>query len=895
MAELLKKIENLGMNRREFVALAATAGVVASVGLTGCDNTVTETTEDSPTTETLSEGKWVTVACPQDGCNRGCLNQVYMVDGVAIRQRSDELVPDTVDNPQFRSCVKGRSIRNMVTSADRLKYPMKRKSWQPGGGENSNGHLRGIDDWERITWDEALNYIADEYRRIMDTYGPRAFLATGQDERKMCGGKIGSGILNMLGGCLTTFGEQSDGGAPVSSYRMWGFYDSGLPNGLDRMGQRHTKLQVLWGFNSGWCDCGSNQYYLLNAKKEAGTKVILIDVWFNPTAQSYVDEWIPIRPSTDGALMEAVCYELIVNDLVDQDFLDRCTVGYDAEHMPADAKVNENFKDYILGAYDGQPKTPEWASPITGVPVDTIKALAQDMGTIKPMSLKGARGLTRCYYGNRVTQLFYTMGWLTGNLGKPGTDNALLTGTFGAKNGEELVHRGKSSFKYPKNPICTEPRASDITTFGSFNPDDEDGFSPDLEIGIAFSEWHKAIVEGEYTLPNQRHEKRACDIKCIMCENARNGSNAQSGNYLSVEAYRKVEFVVHQEMFMKIGPMYSDIVLPVTCHPELEFALRNKQPDDAIIMGTNAFPQFYECRDDIQIYFDLCDVLGFGEDIAPRTSVTQNMFEQLGNAEVIKESGDEYETLFTITQEDIDKYGVKWEPQEGKTSFSEFMETGIYRVERHPGDNFEAVPLADFVADPEANPLDTPSGKLEIYCQSLADWYDLCMLHDIDPLPKYKAAVHGYEDMQANYPEYKFQMVTPHHMRQLHSVWANDKALNEVFPNDLLISSYDAEREGFKHGDWVLVTGLDAGQIARRLAVLPTIAPGVAILGQGNWRDIDHETGIDVGGNANTLTRPQLTGNGYQAYNTVLLKLEPYTGPELLPDYKRPLFVPIAD
>ncbi|MDR1014004.1 MAG: molybdopterin-dependent oxidoreductase [Coriobacteriales bacterium] len=886
MAELLERIGASGMDRREFVALAASVGIVANLGLTGCDNTLTETTEESPTIETLSNGKWVTVACPQDGCNRGCLNQAYVVDGVVVRQRTDELVPDTPDNPQYRSCIKGRSIRRTVTAADRLKYPMKRKGWQPGGGSNVNGHLRGVDEWERITWDEATGYIADEYRRIMDTYGPRAFLATGQDERKMCGGKIGSGILNMLGGCLTTFGEQSDGGAPVPSYLMWGFYDSGLTNGMDKMAQRHTKLQVLWGFNSAWCDGAANQYDLLTAKKQADTKVVLIDVWFNPTAQSYVDQWIPIRPSTDGALMEAVAHELIVNGLVDQDFLDRCTVGFDAGHMPADAKVNENFRDYILGAYDGLPKTPEWASPLTGVPVETIRQLAQDMGTIKPMSLKGSRGLTRCWYGNRLAQLFYTLGWMTGNLGVVGTDNALLTGTWGVKNGEELVHRGKNSWKYPKNPICSEPRASDETTFG--------GFDPNKEYGIAFSEWHKAIVEGEYTLPNPRNEKRACDIKCIMCENARNGSNAQTGNYLSVEAYRKVEFVVHQEMFMKVGPMYSDIVLPVTCHPELEFALRNKQPDDALIMGTNAFPQFYECKDDIEIYFTLCDALGFGEDIAPRTSVKQNMFEQLGNAQVIKEDGEEYETLFTITQEDIDKYEVNFEPQEGRTSFADFMETGIYRVERRPDDNFLAVPLEDFVKDPEANPLETPSGKLEIYCQSLADWYDLCQLHDIDPIPKYRPAPHGYEDIQ-NHPDYRFQMVTPHHLRQLHSVWANDRSLNEVFPNDLLISTYDAEREGFTHGDWALVSGLDAGQIVRRIAVLPTIAPGVAILGEGNWRVIDHETGIDIGGNANTLTRPHLLGNGYQAYNTVLLKLEPYTGPAMLPDYQRPIYVPIAD
>jgi hypothetical protein len=71
--------------------------------------------------------------------------------------------------------------------------------------------------------------------------------------------------------------------------------------------------------------------------------------------------------------------------------------------------------------------------------------------------------------------------------------------------------------------------------------------------------------------------------------------------------------------------------------------------------------------------------------------------------------------------------------------------------------------------------------------------------------------------------------------------------------------------------------------------------PGVVILGQGNWRAINQDTGIDEGGNTNTLTRPQLLGDGYQAFNTVLLKIERYSGKELLPDYKRPPLVPLAE
>ncbi|MDR1184727.1 MAG: molybdopterin-dependent oxidoreductase [Coriobacteriales bacterium] len=886
MAGLLEKIEKSSIDRRKFVGLAATAGVVASLGLTGCDNKVTETTPESPTTQTLTGGKWVTFLCPQYGCSWCCVNQAYVVDGIIKRQRTDETIADNIDNPQVRSCIKGRSTRRSVTQADRLKYPMKRKSWQPGGGENTHGELRGIDEWERISWDEAITYIADEFKRIMDTYGPRAFVTTGQDERKVNGSKIGSGILNALGGCLTTFGQQSQGGCPVPSKFMVGHWDSAGTDAADRMAMRHTKLILFWGFNPAWSQGTSTIYDLLNIKKISGAKVICIDPWFNPTAQALADQWIPLHPSTDGALLEALAHEMITNNLQDQDFLDRCTVGFDADHMPADAKTDENFKDYILGAYDGQPKTAEWASSICGIPVETIKQLARDMTSIKPMVMRAQRAPFRTYYGNRNTQLFFAIGWMAGSVGILGSDIGIRDGTFGDKNGKCPIDVGDSSYEFPENPICTEPRGGGELTGGKYDPSHE--------YGIAFSEWHRAIVTGEYTIPGPANEKRACDIKCIYCENARNSSNAQSGNSWAVEAYRKVEFVVHQELYMKFGPIYSDIVLPVKSLTELDYAYAGRANSEACLMGMAAIPPYYESKDDVEIYTLLADKLGLTEEQLPRTTAKQTMFEIFANTTVANDDGNEYEPLLGITQEDIDQIGVKAETQEGRVSFQEFAENGYYyRFMRSPNDNHMNVYLEDFRKDPEANQIEnTTSGKLEIYCQALKDFYDRCQLHDIDPLPKYKPMVDGYEQSLED-PEFPFQMVSEHHLRQLHSTYSNDKEINEVFPNDLMMSEYDANRLGFESGDWVLASSREAGKIARRLQVMSNLIPGAVYLGEGNWKTIDPETGIDIGGNTNTVTRAQLLGDGYQAYNTVLLKIEKYTGKELLPDYKRPLYIPI--
>jgi anaerobic dimethyl sulfoxide reductase subunit A len=889
MAGLLEKIEKSSIDRRQFIGLAATAGVVTSLGLTGCDNKVTgtETKPDSPTVDKLTGGEWMTFVCPQDSCAWACLNQAYVVDGIIKRQRTDEIHPDSIDSPQQRGCLKGRSVRKLITGAERLKYPMKRKNWQPGGGDNINGQLRGVDEWERISWDEAITYIADEYTRIRDTYGNRAFLATGQDEYKMVGGKVGSQILNLMGGCLTTFGQQSQGGAPVPSNFMIGHWNNGGTDSQDRMGLRKTKLMVLWGFNTAWSVGTGEMYSFLNAKKISGAKVILIDPFFNPTAQTLVDEWIPIRPSTDGAMLEAIAYEIIQNNWQDQDFLDRCTVGFDADHMPADAKTNENFKDYILGIYDNQPKTPEWASPICGVAPDVIRNLAKEMATTKPMAFKSNISVVRTYYGNRYTQLFFTIGWMCGSIGVPGAETSLSQGTFGSIDGASLVSRGRSSYKAIKNPLCTEPRGNGELTGGKFDPSHE--------YGIAFAEWHKAIVTGEYSLPGPAQEKRACDIKAIVRESARNPSNQQSGGYWFEEAYRKVELVVSADYYLTIDTQYSDIVLPAKSYMEIDFAYASRTASDFCnVQAKKVIEPYFEAKDDVEMFFLLCDKLGFGEDVAPRMTTSQAMFEMLATTTIVKADGRERENFVSITDEDLTLYGMKGEPQDGRMPIQEFLKTGAYLVPRSENDDLVNCYLKEYREDPEANPLPTTSGKLEIYCQALKDYYDYAMFNDIDALPKYKPMVDGYEQIATD-PEYNFQLVTPHHLRQAHSMYSQLKQVNEVFPNDLMMNSYDAQMLGYKRGDWLVASSKEGGKMARRLNPVPFVAPGVLLIADGNWREIDQETGIDIGGNPNTVTRCQLLGDGYQAYNTVLLKVEKYTGKELLPDYKKPPLVPLKD
>lgn len=162
MSNLIEKVKSKQISRRNF--LKATAASTAGLALAGCGGALTMVS--SGQTDSLEEGKWVTHFCG-GGCGGVCLNRSYVVDGIVVRQKTDDLHTDSPDYPQQRGCLKGRLRRLQVFGADRLKYPMKRKHWEPGtGGDRS---LRGRDEWVRISWDEALDLVATEIKRIKET------------------------------------------------------------------------------------------------------------------------------------------------------------------------------------------------------------------------------------------------------------------------------------------------------------------------------------------------------------------------------------------------------------------------------------------------------------------------------------------------------------------------------------------------------------------------------------------------------------------------------------------------------------------------------------------------------------------------------------------------------
>lgn len=859
MSNFLEKAMDHKLSRKAFLGWSAaltTAAAVPTFGLKKIDSKVAAAKLET-------EGKWVTASCWHN-CGGRCLNKALVVDGVVVRQKTDDTHPDSPDYPQQRGCHRGRSQRHQVFGADRLKYPMKRKHWEPGGG---NKELRGRDEWVRISWDEALDLVATELKRVKEKHGNKSILGT-------------SRLLNYYGGGLVRWGSSSSGAWGVPQECMTGFFSWGAN---DRLDWRNAKVIVMWGSNPARSNLGNPSYNILQAKK-AGAKVIIVDPSISPSVKTLADKFIPCRPGTDTALLLAMAYHMIENNLQDQDFLDRCTVGFDSDHMPEGADPKENFKDYVLGTFDGVPKTPEWATEICGTDPKTIREFAQEIATTKPMIFMSSFAPARTYRGQQFCQAFLTVGWMTGNVGKSGagvwTMNYASNQSYGGKS---LVNVGSTGLPPAVNPLFPDATYGAYDGYRWANPTNHDAH------GMAYCETYDAILNNEYTATDGRG-KVPCDIRMIWL--VRDGSgynylNQSSDIMKGIKAFRKVDAVFTNDIVLSTISKYADIVLPATTEWEKEGKIYKGNPE-AIIVTSKVSEPIFEAKTEEWMDRELAKRLGLNPDEVYPISEKQQLFNSLAGAQVINKDGINYDTLVTITQKDIQEWGVEGKPQKGKISLEEIVEKGVYQVPRSPDDNLTMVQGEDFVKDPNAFPLATKSGKLEIHCQSLSDKIASYGLTTIPPIAKYEPPIDGYEDTFEDWGnkvkgKYPFQLVTMHYGRRSHSVFDNVPQLREAYPQDFWMNTRDGQALGLKDGDTVLIES-QYGKCIRPLTLSEVMMPGVVSLGEGAWAEIDEETGIDQAGATNVLCGARLSGQGEEPWNTTIVRVEKYKGKALKPD-----------
>ena len=885
---LIKKVLASNISRRDFLkgsaAFGAAAMALAGSGSVVASNALAETT---PAETALEGGKWVAAACPHN-CGGKCLVRAYIKDGVILRQSTDNFNSDDDVNRQQRACLRGWSQQYQARGLDRLKYPMKRKNWKPG---EPNGHLRGQDEWERISWDEAAQYIADEIKRISETYGDNSILCAG----------AGTDVLGKLGiNYLSAWKTGSWGGWFAPAMLGWGdgcnYYDCNN----DRLDMLGCEYVVAFGYNPAWSSLGNATNYA-KTWKENGTKFILFDPIYTDTANVLDAQWVPIRPGTDMAAMLAMAYVMLEEDkdgsLIDWDFLNRCCVGFDAEHMPADAKDDQNFFGYVKGEYDGIPKTPEWAEEICGTPAETLRQVARILGKDNKVALLSSWASTRNYNTEQEPQLAIALGAMGGHIGKSGHTVGPTAWNHTNNFGPRLIKAGSSgsSGAAPapasgKSTSVSETQQWDAVLGKPFNPTTLwatlNGVGPDGWKGII----------GNYDL-TKKIENISANVKMIWngsCSRITNSEGSKKG----IEAHRAVEFVVGQGHFLTATNKYSDIVLPITTHWERDntgYIWEGYYNRDILIITDKVIEPYFEAVSDAEASMKIGEKLGLTKDMWGTVPAKQRLFNAVATTTVVKEDGVTWENLCAITEEDIKEWGVEGQPQEGRISIKKYMEDGLYRVDRKVGDNFGFIHKKAFRDDPEANPIGTTSGKIEFYCQIYADainaqGYSETPYHG---LPKYQPIAQGYEatfvggDIKGEKTEYPLQCMNPHYQRRGHSIFDNIPWLQEAMTNPLFISKKDAAERGIANGDTVKITSA-YGEGLRHAYVSARMMPGVVGLPHGKWNRVDEATGIDHGGSENYVTGEVATGFGIDGYNALNVQVTKWDGDPIPADVEVP-------
>ena len=372
----LPEVTRDDVSRRCFLKWSAAVGGTAAVVGAGWKMGLVPIGHDDPAqaaelTDNAAAAKTVWSSCNVN-CGSRCPLRLMVANGQVIRVEQDNTGDDKLGSQRIPACLRGRSIRQRIYNADRLKYPMKRIG------------ARGEGKFTRITWDEAFDTIADSLKNTIAKYGNEALYiqyATGTAGANITGGGISNRLMNCIGGNLGNYGYYSTAQyQAVSPY----WYGTPFPSGNTYDDIVNSELVVLWGANPmvTFMSGGAETFVLEQAKKLGGAKVIVVDPRLSDTAVTMADEWVPLRPGTDTALVAGLAYVMLKENLQDQAFLDKYCVGFDEEHMPSGVPAGHSYKSYVLGdGPDKTAKTPEWAAKLSGVPASKIIQLAREIGT----------------------------------------------------------------------------------------------------------------------------------------------------------------------------------------------------------------------------------------------------------------------------------------------------------------------------------------------------------------------------------------------------------------------------------------------------------------------------------------------------------------------------------
>ena len=752
-------------------------------------------------------------------CHARCPIKVRIRDGVIVASepedtinpgiaREDACLPnEVIDRGMIgtRACAKAYTQTHMVYDPNRLKYPMKRVG-RRGGGK-----------FERISWDEALDTIAEKLVEVKRDYGPYSVLHEPYSYLGRCSFPLapwfGAGIAGWAAHSTNgweepeqwVLGEDYTKSVYTSPRRQMKLIQ-------DEVNIFKSKLIVLWGRNpvgtlsTGW------SYNLLRAK-ELGIPVICIESRYTQTAEVLADQWIPIRPTTDVAMMIAMANVWFKEDLCDKEFIDR--------YVEPDGL--QRWKAYVLGTDDGVDKTPQWAETICGVPAETILQFARLYARSKPVNLNVGFTLGRQHYGENPTRASMYLQALTGNTCIPG-------GTAAAETGYIL---GQLTVPLPIVDWGRKP--------GSYN----------APVMIAAHKWPKAVNlrekldKGEISREEYNSSignvagNEPPNIQLLIHE-SNNHLNSLADINSTIKAMKRVAFVLVSSQYVEQPTArYADIIIP-QIYTAFEGRNCPTRLGDLFYRGFNLGNYFgyrQKCIDPVGetkshnwIWIQIAKRLGIAELYEPR----------LCN---VPDDGLE-EAIEALHQEAYEKWALREDVVPlNPPSWEDFQKKPVFRWETKD-------PYYPFKDDIEKgdNPFrGTESGKIEFYSKGLAKGPDYLAKNEFYPgsgkcygggnLPPMAQMTMGGPSTFHSTDLYKYplHMVSPHSLYRVHSQLDNQPWLNvDCYRHAIWLNVSDAKARGIKDDDLVRVYN-DIGEMVIPAYVTSRIVPGTTCIFHGGW------------------------------------------------------------
>ena len=808
-------------------------------------------------------------------CPGRCPLELHLRDGELARVSANKAAP---------ACRRGLSMRTWANSPDRLMWPLRRVG------------PRGSAQFERVTWDEALDEISDQLARIRREHGNESIYLAYTTGQSCTTADPFERLMNCFGGFLDHYNNYSN---PQINAMVRSMYGPGVlyPGGSELDAAADTRLVLAFGASPAETGTGRATWHgawdrVVEQVGERGGRIVMVDPRrngsipkrkrpasndenegqalavcttppaddnerkgrpaasacsnafpSNATSEQQTVSWLPINPGTDGALAAALLHELaFTHNALDWDFLHERCIGFTDETLPERWRgMGLSVMDYLRGTgYDRVAKTPAWAAAITGIPADDIRELAAQLAAARPAFIMQGWGPQRRSNGEMTSGMIMMLAAALGQVGLPGTNNGMNIAWGGGFLTRVSAGRNSVPFRIPayrfldaiENGEALGAREG-VRGLPEASCDDAEGSGFATEAGS-----EQAFHSGRAT-DSVQHQNRTAhlpgSIKAIICH----GGNCLTNQHGDVNrAHRmlgdptKCEFILNVDVEFTDSARYADIVLPDLFRMEQESAMDADAWGRRIAASTGELGARFECRG----AWEAC------VELAKRWGIEDAFTEGRTEGEWIRHlyEGDRERSTGLPTFDRLLKEGLAW-----RADCAEPF-----------------VALADWRSDPDAHPLDTPSGKIELFSEQLAVTAEaLRGTPDegaITPIPTYVPewgpAEFGVEQAEPACDQ-PLRVFGFHSVARIHSSWGNVPAVSRRVPQVISINPADADARGIATGDLVEASNR-FGTLRLPAHVTDDVIAGTIVMPQGAWWQAESNAAepIDVGGCINTLT-----------------------------------------